>query len=75
MSGQIFKIMKLLEERGVHFFIERNRADNITFFATTIGKRFEIYVDENDNVDFSVFRGNEDVIVGMDALIAELDAE
>ena len=41
--------------------------------VTMVGKRTEITVDEDDMVDVAVFRGNEDVAVGMDAVVRALE--
>jgi hypothetical protein len=46
----------------------RTRENGLTIVATTIGKRVEIFVDEDDIVDVSVFTGNEDVVLGLDAV-------
>jgi len=76
MSHQIFDIITLLEKRNVHFFTSWDGGSkSVTLFATLVGKRIEIYLDANGSVDFSVFRGNEDVIVSKAALIAELDSD
>ena len=43
--------------------------------ATMVGKRIEIAVDEDDMVDVAVFRGNEAVEVGIDAVKSALEDE
>jgi L-lactate utilization protein LutB len=75
MPSQLFYVMKLLEERHVHFFLAQTQKDAVTIFATMVGKRIEIYVDSDDNVDFSVFLGTDNVVVGVDALLKELNAD
>ena len=59
----------------MHFFIAVTSEEAITIFVTTVGKRIEIYVSQDGSVDFSVFRGREDVTTGVKALEAELDAD
>ena len=68
MHTTLFEVMRLLEGSHVHFNIARESAFNVTIFATVVGKRIEITVDEDGTVDVAVFRGNEDVAVGMDAV-------
>jgi len=75
MSHPLYDIIRLLEDKNVHFSIAWDGRDTITIFATLVGKRVEIYVDDYGNVDFSVFRGNEDVMSGRTALTSELDAD
>ena len=75
MSSQLFRVMNLLEERRIHFFLTQTQKDAVTIFVTTVYKRIEIYVDLDDNVDFSVFRGTDDVVVGVDALLKELETD
>ncbi len=43
--------------------------------VTLVGKRAEIRVDEDDIIDVSVFRGDEAVEVGMDAVIQALEED
>lgn len=43
--------------------------------VTLVGKRVEIRVDEDDLVDVCVFRGSEDVEVGMDAVMKALEED
>jgi len=75
MSSPLFDIMKLLESKGIHFTIERSSPFGVTLMATTVGKRIEITVDEDDMVDVAVFRGNEAVEVGIDAVRSALEDE
>lgn len=73
MTSRLFAVLKLLEERRIRFFIERDRPDGLTITATLVGKRVEVTVDEDDMVDVSVFRGDESVEVGMDAVRKALE--
>jgi hypothetical protein len=75
MASRLFDVLKLLEERKIGFFIERDRPDGLTITATLVGKRVEITVDENDMVDVAVFRGDEQVEVGMDAVRKALEED
>ena len=73
MSAKIFEVLKALEERKISFYIQRDRDDGLTITATLIGKRVEITVDEKDMVDVAVFRGDELVEVGIDAVLKALE--
>ncbi len=73
MSSRLFEVLKVLEERKIGFFIERDRPDGLTITAVLVGKRVEITVDEDDMVDVAVFRGDEAVEVGMDAVLKALE--
>ena len=75
MTDPLFDVLELLEQRHIHFFLDRGSRNSITVFATTVGKRIEIFVNDDGEVDFSVFRGNEDVVSGREALVAELDSD
>jgi hypothetical protein len=75
VRSPLFDVLKMLEQRRIHFFIARGSHDSITVFATTVGKRIEVFVNEDGEVDFSVFRGNEDVVSGQEALTAEHDSD
>jgi hypothetical protein len=73
VSNALFEVMKLLEEKRIHFFLARNNPNTVNIFATMLEKRIEVYVNEDGTIDFSVFRGSEDVTTGLDALIQVLD--
>ncbi len=68
MTSNLFEVLKLLEEKRIDSFIQRDRRDGLTITAALVGKRVEISVTEDDMVDVAVFRGDESVEVGMDAV-------
>ena len=72
MPAKLFEVLKALEDRRIHFYIQRDRDDGLTITATLVGKRVEITVDDRDMVDVAVFRGDESVEVGMDAVLKAL---
>ncbi len=74
MSHTLYQTISLLEKKNIHFFLFRDNTDSISISATLPGKRIEIYINEEGEVDFSVFRGNEEIFMGVDALTAELDS-
>jgi hypothetical protein len=73
MASTLFEVLKLLEEKRISFFIQRDRSDGLTITAVPVGKRVEISVTEDDTVDVAVFRGDEQVEVGMDAVRKALE--
>jgi hypothetical protein len=75
VSNALFAVMKILEEKRIHFSIARNNPTTVDIFATLLEKRIEIYVNEDGTIDFSVFHGSEDVTTGLDALIKILDED
>jgi hypothetical protein len=73
MASILFDIMKLMEEKRISFRIERSSQFGVTLDATMVGKRIEITVDEDDMVDVAVFRGDEQVEVGIEAVKKALE--
>ncbi len=73
MTLSLFEVLKLMEERRIGFFIQRDRSDGLTITAALVGKRVEISVTEDEMVDVAVFRGDESVEVGMDAVRSALE--
>jgi hypothetical protein len=74
MSSKMFEVMKLLESKRIHFAVQRS-GPFVVLTATMVGKRVEISVDEDDLIDVSVFRGDESVEVGMDAVLKALEED
>jgi hypothetical protein len=68
MGSPLFAIMRLLESKNIYFGVYRCSSDAVLIFATMVGKRIEITVDENDGVDVAIFNGNEDVQMGIEAV-------
>jgi hypothetical protein len=69
MPSAVFETMRLLEEAGPHFFIERTRHDSIRLSVTIVGERIEIDIFEDDHLEISRFRGDEGVEGGKDLLL------
>lgn len=61
MSHELYRIIRLLEARRIHFELARYRDDSITITAMLVGERIEIDVFEDGHVEYSRFLGNEDV--------------
>jgi hypothetical protein len=69
MSSAVFDTIRLLENAGLHFFIERTRPDSIRLSVTTVGERFEIDIFEDNHLEISRFRGDESVVGGKEILL------
>lgn len=61
MSHELYRIIRLLEARRIHFELARYRDDSIMITAMLVGERIEIDVFEDGHVEYSRFLGNEDV--------------
>ena len=64
----------MLESRNIPFTLERTSPDTVRVNATLVGERLEIDVFEDEHVEISRFRGNEDV-EGEMALLESILAE
>ena len=69
MSSAVFDTIRLLENAGLHFFIERTRPDTIRLSVTMVGERVEIDIFEDDHLEISRFRGDESVVGGKEVLL------
>ena len=69
MSSAVFDTIRLLENAGLHFFIERTRPDSIRLSVTMVGERVEIDIFEDDHLEISRFRGDESVVGGKELLL------
>lgn len=70
MSHELYRMIRLLDEAKVHYRLDRHRDDSIMITATMVGERTEIDVFEDGHVEYSRFRGNEDVEEDVPALHA-----
>ncbi len=75
MSSTLFATMRLLDELGLHFFIERTRPDTIRLSVTLVGERLEIDIFEDGHLEFSRFRGDESVESSYEELLLVLQSE
>ena len=67
--------MRLLDQAGLHFFIERTRPDTIRLSVTLVGERVEIDIFEDGHLEFSRFRGAESVEGGYQELVLLLRSQ
>ena len=72
MSHELYRVIRLLEQEGVHYRLDRHRVDSIMVTATLVGERIEIDVFEDGHVEYSRFRGGEDVEDDMPLLEARV---
>jgi hypothetical protein len=74
MTHEIYRVIRLLEQEGVHYRLDRHRDDSIMITATLVGERIEIDVFEDGHIEYSRFCGNEDAednIPLLEALLRE----
>jgi hypothetical protein len=59
---RMLDFLNFLDEKGIHFYLEQNAPDSLRATLTLVGVRVEaaFFVDE---MQFSVFRGDESVEV------------
>jgi hypothetical protein len=75
MSHEIYRVIRLLEQRGVYYRLDCFRDESITITATLVGERIEIDVFEDGHIEYSRFRGDESVeddVSALEALIRQL---
>jgi hypothetical protein len=75
MASRIFEVLKLLEAKRIHYFLERTRKDSIRVCATFVGQRVEIDVFEDQHIEISRFHGDESIEGGLEFLIELLKSE
>ncbi|MBB4577674.1 hypothetical protein [Rhizobium lentis] len=64
MTSPIFRILRLFDEAGIRYMLNRYREDTIDVHATLVGERIELSIFEDGHVEMSRFVGNEDVLEG-----------
>jgi hypothetical protein len=67
----IFRVIKLLEKKRIHYYIERTRPDTIRLNATLVGQRVEIDIFEDGHIEISRFFGSE-AVEGEEELLIEI---
>ncbi|AWN47371.1 hypothetical protein DK419_14465 [Methylobacterium terrae] len=61
MTHELYRVIRLLERERIHYRLDRHRDDSIMVTATLVGERIEIDVFEDGHIEYSRFRGSEDV--------------
>lgn len=61
MTHELYRVIRLLERERVSYRLDRHRDDSIMVTATLVGERIEIDVFEDGHIEYSRFRGSEDV--------------
>jgi hypothetical protein len=64
VTSPIFGILRLFDEAGIRYMLNRYRDDTIDVHATLVGERIELSIFEDGHVEMSRFFGNEDVLEG-----------
>jgi len=73
MASKVFKGMKVFESRPSSFVLRKPATLDRLITARLAGKRVEIGIDQNDIIDVCVFREDEAVELGMDAVLKALE--
>ena len=72
MPSALLEIVRLLEASELRFDIERLKSYGFLIHVALMGRRIEITVDDDGQVDVVMFVGSEDVKVGMDEVRAAI---
>ncbi|SFU94984.1 hypothetical protein SAMN02799631_03371 [Methylobacterium sp. 174MFSha1.1] len=78
MTHELYRVIRLLERERIHYRLDRHRDDSIMVTATLVGERIEIDVFEDGHIEYSRFRGSEDVeddVALLEALFREESKE
>jgi hypothetical protein len=57
----LFDLLSSLERAKIFFTLHRFREDTIMIACTLVGSRIEIDFFEDGHIEYSIFKGNEDV--------------
>ena len=68
-NSSIFDVLRILENAKVSFHIARDRPDTIRVDATFYGLRVEIECFEDNHIEISTFKGDEDIEGGYEYLL------
>ena len=66
ISHPVYKILQDLDAAKIHYKLERYREDAIMICLTVVGARIEIEVFNDGNIETSIFKGNEDIVSGIE---------
>ena len=69
----IYNVLRILEGKRIPFALNRSRPDSIRVDATLYGLRLEIECFDDNHIEVSTFRGNEDIDGGFDFLLRTLN--
>ena len=65
----IFDVLKILEREKIPFILARSRPDTIRVDVTLCGLRLEVECFDDDHIEVSTFKGNEDIDGGFAYLL------
>ena len=74
MISNLFGLLSFLDKKKLYYVLSRTSDDCVLVTVTIVGARIEIYCFE-DHIEFSLFRGNEDVSRDVEKLIEILENE
>jgi hypothetical protein len=62
----LYKLLERLDEAKIHYTLARYREDMVMVCITVPGKRLEVEVSSEGEVETSMFSGSESIIGGID---------
>jgi hypothetical protein len=69
VTHPLYDVLNLLERERLHFRIDRHRPDTVMITVTVVGERLEIDVFDDGHIEYSRFKGDEDVFDDEGALM------
>lgn len=66
MNHPLYEILEELDSAKIFYTLGRYRDDIVAIHVTVVGARCEIEVESDGTVTSSIFKGNEDVMEGID---------
>lgn len=69
---RMVEFLNFLRKRKIHFFVEQDADESLMVTLTLVGTRVEVTFTVEE-MTFSVFKGNEDVITDVKSLYALIE--
>ena len=66
MTHKLYEILEKLDFAKIFYTLGRYSDDVVTIHVTVVGARYEIEIDSSGEVNTSIFKGNENLVAGMD---------
>ena len=75
MISDLFDLLSFLDKKKLYYVLSRTCDGSVLVTVTLVGMRIEIYWFKDKHIEYSIFRGNEDVSRNTDKLIELLENE
>jgi hypothetical protein len=73
MDHTLFELLKELDSAAIHYTLARYVPDSVCITLTLVGERVEVYVFDDGRLEFSRYKGHEDVCTDKAALKQLID--